>query len=101
MSRTPSSLLRIALLHLQSVDHLASKGFALFHGSVAARLQRASKLAVRSFSLILKSSSRGAIGRVASRTSVERYELAEDADYVLSALERRRGLGIEWKRMFG
>jgi len=48
---------------------------------------------------MLKSSSRGAIGRVASSTSVDRYELADDVDAVLSALERRRGLGMEWKRI--
>ena len=83
----------------RSINHLASNGLALFHGSVAARLQRASRLAARSFSLMLKSSSRGAIGRVASRTSVERFELAEDADAVLRALERRRGCGMELKRM--
>ena len=73
--------------------HLCDKGFALFHGSTAF-LQRASRLAVRSFSLMLKLSSRGAIGSVASRTSMERPDLVEDAedvDRVLRALERRRG----------
>lgn len=69
--------------------HLAIRGLALFHGSVAARLQRASKLAARSFSLMLKSSSRGAIGRVDSSTSMDRSELVDDADAVLNALERR------------
>lgn len=72
-----------------SFIHLAIRGLALFHGSVAARLQRASKLAARSFSLMLKSSSRGAIGRVDSSTSMDRSELVDDADAVLNALERR------------
>ena len=76
-------------LRRSSINHLAIRGLALFHGSVAARLQRASKLAARSFSLMLKSSSRGAIGRVDSRTSMDRSELVEDADAVLNALERR------------
>lgn len=80
-------------------NHLAIRGLALFHGSVAARLQRASKLAARSFSLMLKSSSRGASGRVDSRTSIERSELVDDADAVLKALERRLGRGIELKRI--
>ena len=80
-------------------NHLATRGFALFHGSVAARLQRASKLAARSFSLMLKSSSRGASGRVDTRISIERSELVEDADAVLKALERRLGRGMELKRI--
>jgi hypothetical protein len=88
-----------ALSHWQSINHLAIKGLALFHGSVAARLQRASKLAARSFSLMLKSSSRGASGRVDSRTSMDRSELVDDADAVLRALERRLGRGMELKRM--
>ena len=75
------------------------RGLALFHGSVAARLQRASRLAARSFSLMLKSSSRGASGRVDSRISIERSELVDDADAVLKALERRLGRGIELKRI--
>jgi hypothetical protein len=53
---------------------------------------------VRSFSLMLKSSSRGAIGSVASSTSAESVELAEeveDVDRVLRALERRRGRGFD------
>ena len=66
---------------------------------MAARLQRASKLAARSFSLMLKSSSRGASGRVDSRISIERSELVEDADAVLKALERRLGRGMEPKRI--
>lgn len=73
--------------------HLCDRGFALFHGSTAF-LQRASRLAVRSFSLMLKSSSRGAIGKVAWSTSSESVELAEDVedvDKVLRALDRRRG----------
>jgi hypothetical protein len=80
--------------------HLCDKGFALFHGSTAF-LQRASRLALRSFSLMLKLSSRGAIGRVASRTSAERSELvdvAEDVDRVLRALERRRGCGFDERK---
>jgi hypothetical protein len=92
-------LCRTALSHSQSVNHLAIKGFALFHGSVAARLQRASRLAARSFSLMLKSSSRGAIGRVDASTSIDRSELVDDADAVLRALERRLGRGMELKRM--
>ena len=80
-------------------NHLAIKGLALFHGSVAARLQRASRLAARSFSLMLKSFPRGASGRVDSRTSIERSELVDDADAVLNALERRRGRGMELKRI--
>lgn len=80
-------------------NHLAMRGLALFHGSVAARLQRASRLAARSFSLMLKSSSRGASGRVDSRISIERSELVDDADAVLKALERRLGRGIELKRI--
>ena len=83
----------------RSINHLAIKGLALFHGSVAALLQRASKLAARSFSLMLKSSSRGASGRVDARTSIERSELVDDTDAVLSALERRLGRGIELKRI--
>jgi hypothetical protein len=75
--------------------HFTTKGLALFHGSVAARLHRASRLALRSFSLMLKSSSRGAMGRVVSSTSVDREELDEDVEVVLRALERRRGM--EWK----
>ena len=80
--------------------HLCDKGFALFQGSTAF-LQRASRLALRSFSLMLKLSSRGAIGRVASRTSAERSELvdvAEDVDRVLRALERRRGCGFDERK---
>jgi hypothetical protein len=49
---------------------------------------------VRSFSLMLKLSSRGAIGSVASRTSVgspDFVEEADEVDKVLRALERRRG----------
>jgi len=88
-----------ALSRSQSINHLAIKGLALFHGSVAARLQRASRLAARSFSLMLKSSSRGAIGRVDASTSMDRSELADDADAVLRALERRLGRGMELKRI--
>ena len=86
-------------LRRSSIHHLAIRGLALFHGSVAARLQRASKLAARSFSLMLKSSSRGASGRVDSRTSIDRSELVDDADAVLRALERRLGRGMELKRI--
>jgi hypothetical protein len=88
-----------ALSRWQSINHLAIKGLALFQGSVAARLQRASKLAARSFSLMLKSSSRGASGRVDLRTSIDRSELVDDVDAVLRALERRLGCGMELKRM--
>lgn len=91
-------------LHL---DHLATKGFALFHGSVAARLHRASRLAVRACSLMAKSSSRGAMGSVDERTSCDRSydreelveELVDEMDDVLRALERRRGWEMELKRM--
>lgn len=48
---------------------------------------------------MLKSSSRGASGRVDSRTSIDRSELVDDADDVLRALERRLGRGMELKRM--
>jgi hypothetical protein len=83
------TLHRRAELH----HHLCDKGFALFHGSTAFR-QRASRLAVRSFSLMLKLSSRGAIGSVASRTSMgspDFVEEADEVDKVLRVLERRRG----------
>jgi hypothetical protein len=48
---------------------------------------------------MLKSSSRGASGRVDSRTSIDRFELVDDADAVLRALERRLGRGMELKRI--
>lgn len=70
--------------------HFCPSGLALLQGSVA-RLHLARRLARRSFSLMLKSSSRGAMGRVASRTSAESVELDEDVEVVLRALERRRG----------
>jgi len=47
---------------------------------------------------MLKLSSRGAIGSVASRTSMESpdfVEEADDVDKVLSALERRRGWVVD------
>lgn len=48
---------------------------------------------------MLKSSSRGASGRVDLRTSIDRSELVDDVDAVLRALERRLGCGMELKRM--
>jgi len=87
-------------LELPEHHHLCDKGLALFHGSTAF-LQRASRLAARSFSLMLKLSSRGAIGSVASRTSMERPELVDEVDEVdrvLRALERRRGCGFDERK---
>lgn len=72
-------------------DHFSARGLAFFQGSVK-RLHLAIKLALRSFSLMLKLSSRGAMGRVDFRSSEGRSALdVEDEDDVLRALERRRG----------
>lgn len=91
LSACQASLLCLLINHLRRLhrSHFCPSGLALLQGSVA-RLHLARRLARRSFSLMLKSSSRGAMGRVASRTSAESVELDEDVEDVLSALERRR-----------